>query len=622
MKRFKKSGMIIGLLLMAFGLVFAGCTPPGGDSSSEGPAATVSQTDYATVPITINDGEEGRITIGDEGNSFVVDVGGHNVEIRNGTTSTIMVGSTETGMCEVNGSYVECWIRMINRDPTDFMANAIMFGTGCIGCVAAIIDNADLSHGSPTHPVGGATTGLAIEINGLGMCYVEDGTFVGEPPPFTVNGCETYNIPSGTIKPFQMLHPECGMRAVRWDFGGQPERFGFEATVMADFITADPLADGRYDFADRATWYLILVDLLDANPALVRYDFGSWKRSNVLAGWGAASNGVTLAENTYFSVNIALDYSDRIESQFMGVPDAGSRNLFTLNNPNGYEYYNLTAALIKYNPHAVGRVMVNGIKGAPQKTGSLYPCAFTTFNLCQDSLDESSDHLDPITGLNTTFNDDGWISVYRSIREDFFYYKAGNYGPPAVQFYGTDGGGAIGMTSANYVLREGGHNGVAEINRAFLGGTITWKNNAAYTLGYGATQSAMTQQGPDVAPESTPNMFHFYTLPGASGTSSEFSIQSFASFTYFMMAHTGGDGIIPGGVQGSTGADEWTDYCAPFDVPFCTDGDRCCDPGKLMADYVIFQGVENANPAILQSGEVIPGEYGGAQGWNVYVCVQ
>jgi hypothetical protein len=614
MKRFVNGGKIVGLMLLAAGLIFAGCAGPngtGGSSESSAPAAV--QNSYGAVPISL-DPKTGDFSIGaGDGLSDITMVAGHTVEIKNGSTS-IVAGKGNCGAGGGTGD-VHCWIKIINRDSDELMANVFLTGSKCKNCGTATMDNADNVNGDTTKPIGG--TALSVPINGNGFCFAEDGKFPSKRP-FNFYGCSTVFTP-GSYKPVQMLHPSCGQRTEMFDFGNQVAKYSFYASVAAQYFPWNPLGpdltpktgddDARYNFQNYTTVYMILTDFNTAPSGKALYALGSWKRSNILAGYnpaGGAVSGVSLVPGTYFSVNVAVEAPDRIESYMMA-----DKNLFP-SNPNGYEYYNQSAIMFRYNPAAVERVKAVH-KGFAYGAGAKYPC-YTAGN-CTATGSELYQHLDVIVDNTNSLYGVGWIAFYRSIPENFILY-GGNAFSLSVDYL-TDNGGKIHITKSAYACRECGHKGFAKVNHAFVGGSIKWSNT-------NPANPAMTQDGIDAAPENTINIYHFFTR-GADvvgnimhGRGSEFRADTFGSYTQFNLVHTNST-LFPGGTKGAP-SDDWTDYCAPF---YVGGGNiHYCKPAEPVASYAVYQGVENQSPLILQGGEAVAGSKGGIQTWGVYVCIQ
>jgi hypothetical protein len=218
MKRFVLYGHISAVILIALGLMFAGCAGPGGNGdSAEGAAPADAQSSYGVIPISVNGGN-GDLTIGSQadGLSDVTTVSGHNVEIVSGSTS--IVGGK--GNCSGIMGDVKCWIKLINQDPSSAMYNVSLNADSakkCINCGTAVFNNADNVNGDTTRVVGGGNKDTPIP--GSGFCYVENGDFKLSHMPFNQMGCSTYSNPQGHSMPMQVLHPACGQRSELLDFG-------------------------------------------------------------------------------------------------------------------------------------------------------------------------------------------------------------------------------------------------------------------------------------------------------------------------------------------------------------------------------------------------------------------
>jgi hypothetical protein len=611
MKRFASDGRILALILIAVGLMFAGCAAPsenGGSAESAAPADI--QSSYGVVPISINGGN-GALTIGSQadGLSDVTTVGGHNVEIVSGSTS--IVGGK--GTCSGIMGDVKCWIKLVNKDPSSGMYNVSLnadSAKNCINCGTAVFNNADNVNGDTTRAVGGGN--IDTPILGSGFCYAEDGNFGGNKP-YNAQGCSTYYTPSNSYKPIQTLHPACGQRSELLDFGNPADptaRYTFWASVSATYFPWNPVGadgvpntaddDARYDFQNYTTVYMIIADLANVNPGSGRYLWGSWKRSNVLAGWGSPGNGsgTNLAAGTYFGVNVAVEAPDRVENYYM----ADVQHLTS--NPRGYEYYFIHSIFFRYNPFVIERVRATH-SGQPIKSGAQDLCA--TPALCQVLGYESNSHLEPVADGSNSFYGFGWVALYRWEQSDSFYY----YAAYSSQDYNTDAGGVIHIAQSAKVCQECGQKGFAKMNRAFLGATI-------YSTNTSAAKPAFTRDGPDPAPENTIMVYHFFVKSNAApGLSSELKVDTFATYTQFQWAlHTSQTSLLPGGIFGG----DWIDYC----YPFYTGGGNVhyCQMPFVPANYVVGQRLEKMNPNILQSGESVTGGAGGIQAWNTYVCVQ
>jgi len=621
MKRFVKNGKIVGLMLMALGLVFAGCAGPGGSGgSSETAAPATTQNSYGAVPISVN-GENGDLTIGSgSGLSDLTLIAGHTVEIVNGSTS--ITGGV--GKCTGSAGDIKCWIKLINRDPSFGMYNVSVsadpLALGCINCGTAVFNNADLVGTTPTRVVGGPNVDTPI-LNS-GYCYAEDGEFGGNPP-FNAKGCST-NFTVGTNpKPIQVLHPRCGQRAEMLDFGNPAAptaRYTFWASVSADFLPWSPFGadgirgtgddDARYDFENYTTVYIILAGMTNDRPG--RYIMGSWKRSNAIAGYGAPGNvsGTNLTPGAYFGVNVAVEAPDRLENYYMADVQHMS------SNPHGYEFYILSAIFFRYNPFVVERVRNAAHAGKTYiKPQARDMCFVYPNSPCGNTLNyQSYSHLEPVADGGNSFYGYGWVALYRNVDLQLFGY----YATGAATTYHTDNGGLIHINTGAKACQECGQKGFAKMNRAFLGGTISSANTSA-------AKPAFTRDGPDAEPEQTVMVYHFYVKNNTVGKGSEIRADVYSTNTQFQFElhpYPEKSTLVPGGFNL-----DWADYCWPFNLAPGAQGivRYCPKPFVWTSNITVFQSKERMNPAIHQSGESVSGpsgSFGGIQAWSTYVCVQ
>jgi hypothetical protein len=349
---------------------------------------------------------------------------------------------------------------------------------------------------------------------------------------------------------------------------------------------------------------MILADVANTHPG--RYVMGSWKRSNIIAGYGSPGNvsGVNLAPGAYFGVNLAVEAPDRLENYTM----ADMRHLTS--NPQGYEYYSMGEILFRYNPFVIERVRALSHPGQDYLKNQAQDLCFIYPNIpCGNTPNfQSYSHLEPVEDLSNAYYGFGWVGMYRAIAEDFIYYAS-----TTTIGYQTDAGGVINIAPGAHVCRECGQKGFAKINRAFLGATVTANNTSA-------SKPAFVPDGVDAEPENTWMVFHFFVKSNAvAGMASEIRASSFATYTQFQFAiHTSQTSLIPGG---PLMAIDWDFYCYPFDL---SGGaiQYCSTPLGWSSSLVIFQGLERMNPNILPSGEAVTGNSGGVQTWSTYVCVQ
>jgi len=603
MKRFEKMGKIAGLMLLALAFVFAGCQGATDSSSSGGDNGAAVSTNAAQISV---DPQAGTATVGTDGLAEGVTVSGHNVDILNGAS---LGGDGCQGGA---GGDLQCWIKIINRDPNMMMTNVFMNHANCKNCVGAQLDNADLCGAGNTCKDVPPAPDVATAPNGSGYCFAEQGQFFpANRKPWDVMGCDLQPSPAGQTKPFQVIHPKCGAKSVMYDFGNQVSLYTFYGTVTATYLPWNPVGangapgggddDARYDFQNYTTVYLMLADFANKVGPNLNYSRGAYKRSNILAGYSSTGvkSGATVVAGSYFSVNVAVEYPDRIESQVMGDPA-------TFNAATGYEYYGTYAVFFRWDPNVVSPVSANRAGGV--FTGVRLPCQ--TQAQCDAALYQWSQHLsvfNPATnGLIDTTN--GFIYFYRQIKEDFAAYTGSSGGP--LWSYRTDNNGIIKLGGGRN--REGGHVGVAIWDRAFLGGTL------AYTVSPAAA-GGRVQQGADADPELNLLNYHFWVKTGTSGKGSPIRVDTFAGFTTFLLDHTG----LTFYPSGTGVAADWASYCAPYSPGHANATDQHCDPVKTQADYAVFHGTENGRTGLPeQYGEATTPGDSATQNWSVYICVQ
>jgi len=612
MKRFVKNGKIVGLMLMALGLIFAGCSGAGGSGgSSETAAPATTQGSYGAIPISVNGGN-GDLIIGAEGGlSDITMVAGHTVEIIN--------GSTGAGKCTTGGGPggdIKCYIKLINRSRNVGMYNVSVNANpakACVNCGTAVFNNADNVGGTPTRVIGGPN--IDTPILNSGYCYAEDGNFKAGAP-FNAAGCGL-QYTTANNKPIQSLHPQCGQRTEMLDFGNPAapgSQYTFWASVSATYFPWNPNGlngvrgggddDARYDFQNYTTVYIILAGMTNDRPG--RYLFGTWKRSNAIAGYGAPGNvsGANLTPGSYFGVNIAVEAPDRVENYYMAdITHMAS-------NGHGFEYYTLLGVFFRYNPFVIERVRNATHTGkAYIKPGAKDMCWNYPNTPCATTPNyESYAHLDTLADGSNSFYGFGWIALYRIPEMDFAYYTQG-----ATTTYRTDGGGAIQLLTGHNVCKECGQKGFAKMNRAFVGGAINGTNTST-------AMPAFTRDGPDADPEQTVMVYHFYVKNNTVGKGSEIRTDVASTNTQFafeLHAYPQKPTYVPGGFY-----NDMNDYCYPFDLPGASYATSYCQSPQVIANLIVAGGKEKMNPAILQSGESITGGQGGIQSWNTYVCVQ
>jgi hypothetical protein len=612
MKGFFKSGKWMGLIVV--GLLFAGCYG-GGDSSSEGAVDTGSQAAAVSVPITV-DPMNKTLTIGDGG------LGKGSGTTHDGHAITLVNGATSLPTCTGAGADVQCWIRIQNNDPSMYLSNGILWAHSCFNCVTAQVDNADMQAGVPLGDcvgTGGDTgCGGSIEIDSAGYCIVEDGQYVTKSQPYNVTGCRTRETATSGIKPPQMLHPECGTIAYLWDFGLQDAKYNFWGAIVGDWFPQDPTGDGRYDWTDRSTYYIMATDLNNNSGTgpdqwggtangQAWINVGSHIRSNVLSGWNASGSN-SLAEGRYFAVSVAVEYPDRIESQAMG------NNMVNLD----YEYYVAYGYIMRYNQNVVQEIASANLTaigvGTQVVRGARFHCTAnqaSSPNLACDGNWAAYEGLGELTfGTASDYRGVGWVALSRGLASNFEYNAAiQKWGGGSVIMKGgvpaTSGGWLGGPMAYLINPKAAGHHGVAHFDWALA--SATFYNSAA-----------IIQEGPDSAPEMPLSLYYFQVLYGTSGLGSEFWMDMMATGTAFNIYHTNGT-VYPSGNQ--MGTDDWTSYCSPPQGGF----PMGCDGGLPMTFYDVHAGLELSNLNIGHSGPSAKGGDdfgGGVQQWSAHICVQ
>lgn len=576
------------LTVFFFSFLSSGC---GGPSSEEGPSADpVGNHGDFVIPMEMRDG---NLIIGDGSGAAVANIAGHTVEVRNGDTG-----------CFAGGDVAKCWIRVINRDTDEYMAN-VWFKLGhCTTCLTAVLDNADALLGDTIHPMTqlDGNLGAVSPINGGEFAVVEDGDY-HFPWPYNPHGAPWHTIPQGYKKPFQILHPSCGARSILWDFGGQTSSYRFYTALTAEYFPWKPWGpdgipgttadnDRRYDSVNRTTAYVMVTDLADKLSAVNKswYRIGSYARSNVLSGWNAVGSGrATLVDRQYFAVNVAVEFPDRLEQQVVGT-SVGFTN---------YEYYMQFAYLLHFDPKTVRRVTANGktAAGTVFSRGVTEICAVGSCG--NPALETYRGYEDP-TG-NTGYGW-GYILTYAPILiQEFSWLSYGS-------IYQTLNGDQVKVGINSAVPANFGHKGRAKINMA------------AATIANPAT--AVIQDGVDPAPDLPLAMYMFQVkLKGSgqlSGRGSDFWIDAFSGFTSYQFGYTNGT-LDPSGFFG--GSNDWFGYCWPMQAGKINNQDQGCNTALPPSAYIIYGSNENSNPAIHHSGWAVP-LYGAFQNWSAYICVQ
>lgn len=594
MKGFTKYGKLMGLMLLAMGLLFAGCQT-GSSSSDEGPVSSPQGTSDNWVPMEMT--ADGNLIIGDGSGSATATIDGHLVEITSDGNTACSGGDPSS-----------CWVRVINRDPDMYMSNVILLVSDCADCTSAQILNADVYAGSTTHLVGtDGSAGVPSDLNTAGWCVVEDGEFY-YPTPHNAYGCDKHANPSSSEKPYQILHPDCGARAVKIDFGNQAGNYGFYATVSAEWTQWRPVNDDTNGDITNfpatnidpalTTHFIMLTDIDDKMTAVNKawYDIGSYKRSTVLAGWSSAGNvsGVTMSESQYFGVNIAIEYADRIENQVMAAGDA---------NPD-FEYYTGFAFILRYDPFTVNRITSAGRvrTGGTMVTKDFQRMCAGTVE-CSDGKDTYTGFQDP--SVTTGYNDaDGYVFGYMFIEEKLF----GEFG--AGDSYMTVYGDHVTAFYSYVVPKHWGHKGCAHVNMTPSHGIPGMSDY----LGWIST--AVIQDPADPEPEMPYGFLFFKVKPGTAGRGSEFWTDQFGTYDMPILAHSGHT-YKPSGK--AVGTDDWLSYCWPMTPGYDNGTDQGCD-GVVDTELVSY-GNEQSNPDLKQSGQAVQGG-GMYQSWNVHICVQ
>jgi len=601
MKRYLDKGKWLGLILVAFGLLFAGCQGP---SSSEEAAATGS-SDVGGIPMAFNPATA-DLNIGDGGAGFVAPASyyGHTVEVKTGDSA-----------CYTHNDLTDCWVKVINRSENFAMANVKLWISYCPTCTTAQFDNVDftMATGATLHGTGSGDVGVArllVAPNKPGFGVVEDGDYQNYPLPFNVYGSPTHRTQSvGSGMPFQLLHPKCGQRSIRWDFGGQATNYKFFAWLKTDWVLYSPAGpdgipgngddDSRFNWADRTTKYIQVVtldDKISANPRRGWYRVGSYQRSTVLSGYGG--NGAnSLAAGRYFAVNVSAEYPNRLESYAMGVS-------------TNYEFYTALPHILRYDPNTIKRVTVAGktsATGTLLAIGAMRSCS--TVANCARGKDTYTGYTDPST--QTAF---GWGYIYTGVNMNAQLF---DFFAPAEQYQTFTNGVNASVAATSVIPAMMGHYGVARTVRP----QPATLNNA----------SQWVQTGVDAAPEAPMAMYYFrirsatgVQTPAAtfppfpagsyrpSGRGSEFLIDQFSGFETPQMRWTNKT-LTPSGY--AAGADDWASYCYPF---MSVDNQGCT--GAVQATSVVYGGKETSNSNIKQSGQAVV-NYGAFQFWPAFICV-
>ncbi len=615
MKRFFKTGKLMGLALVCAGLLFAGCMGP---SSSEDSVTPGDQANFESIPISYQDGQ---IIIGNGSGAATAVIGGHTVALEMGDTPTSGVGAESTG-----------WVRLVNLDSDEYMANAFVFTSACQTCVSARFDNADFIalDGTTCHLPGAGDTGCQQSINGGGYCYVEDGIYYSLGyEPFNEMGCAGSTVVT-MKKPFQAIHPECGSRSTIWDFGNQAGNYEFRATVTADYFPwDDPTTDSRYDFYDRTTFYLMATDLADnlsSAPNRGIYAIGNPRRSNVMSGYGASVANV-VSPGQYFAMAVGVEYPDRLEAQEVG-------NYYR--QQSGYFYYNQIAYVLRYNPFVLNVVTSQGnsqggtiVRGA--STRAVMPCENAT--MCNKHYPSYTQFELP-NALNTPGDTSaGWLAMYAATGEFETFNGFISAGSSAGRYY-TLYGGEMRMLSAGYMPAWAGDYGIANFIVPKSGVvSVYWPEERWMTTSatYTYYNVNINQQGADADFDLIMCLYFFKVQAGKSGLGASFFLDTFSGYTSIKQSWTKSFTDAATFYAKGFAGDGWNDPCYPFGgAAYLNDANQGCnDPAVPEMDYILrgAQG-ELSNYNIQHSGMATPrnvgtaANQGGYQQWPSHVCVQ
>lgn len=615
MKGFLKFSKLMGLMLLASGLVFAGCAQPGGNEED----AVAGGNGGFMIPITVNtSGSELTMEIGDGAGMAV------------GTWSGHQVGLANAAPCSGPALAATCTVRVTNLDPNYYMANTFISLSYCGDCDGSqTFSNADLSNGVTVFAAGGDAS-----INGADYCVVEDGKYVGYPAPYAQYGCTTVST-KGDPKPLQFIHPDCGTRDVKWDFAtASGTNFRFYANIAADWFPEVPLADPRFDFQNRTTYYLTLNSLQDDKIAAmankVWWRFGSYKRSSTHTGYGSGGGDYTPLDpakkpvgqkREYFALNVLLEAPDRMEQHAgMGYYDGTDLP----DNPVGpgmcaacfddYEYYTSISWVVRYDPtviKAAGTGTTTGAKvGTNIYAGGLSLCNSNLSSAHCDKRKPTFTGLDPITST-TNFGDlvsepYGWLFSYSAM--------------PAGKF--TWNGIGADYQFTNGAIVKGGYAGIWPVHAGHVG--FVKVNPVVATATYPITNwnatTAMIANGtPDPEPELGLGMYYFKLQSGTAGKGTQLYVDHWATENGPLINWTAG--TAHGGFNGAA-SDDWTAVCIPINASYNNPTDQGCGPfpAYTIADYFVYGQTESSNPLIRHSGMSVPNR-GGFQYWNVHLCV-
>jgi hypothetical protein len=613
MKGFETYGKWLGAVLLALGLVFAGCA--GGSGSDEGEVSPAASADGIPVYVDIPDSGDPVVNFGNpDGEAAVVVVNGHSLELSN---SEVYNANSVATTVDGPGGDGKVWVRVINRDSDEYMANVYLYAHGCSTCSTAQLDSAQMQGSSvvaATPCVNGCSSPVDIpQTNGMGdgagMCIVEDGQYDTIPFPYNEMGCKThlitYNQPGGQ-KPFQVLHPDCGTMAKVWDFGGQSGQYKFFAALQAEYFPWEPRndggaqLDGRMDFYNYTTAYLMICDLADNLDGVLGanadwYNIGSYVRSNTLAGWGSGGGKANLAKGQFFALNVAIEYPDRVEERVVGNHEA-----FT-----NYEYFKAWAVTLRFNPaviyHTDSGKINTGITVLAGGWGQVDIENQGGWSKSEDRWKGGGSLLQNVTH-DVTASSQGWISLgdQWSGSTQWTYMSA--------TYYETVMGGR-GWVPIAYGPGNMGHTGIAHIRVSPY--PAYFSAGAAYPM-----SAWIVQEGPDIDPDFNLHMLYFQVqnTAEATGAGSEFWVDTHAAATTYILRWTNNT-TFP-----THSADDFT-HCWPPPVS--------ASPCPAIPLYQ--NGInELTNPAISHTCKDCPAyldgggvkQQGSYQQWPVHICVQ
>jgi hypothetical protein len=527
----------------------------------------------------------------------------------NGHTVALASGDTFSSV----GGVHERWVRLINLDSNEYMANASVTinAASCPTCSGALFDNADMIIvGVNCNAAPPAAFGCSADIDtGAGYQYVEDGDFVTLPEPWNPKGA-TYqesrgvDVVIGAVR--QIIHPECGSVTTPWVFSNNDANYEFWATVTADYFPYGDMSDSRYDLADRTTFYAQVSDLTDAylgpgtgpNPLFYRRSWaqGTPARSNVLSGYGKEASNV-VAPGTQLGVMISLEYSDRFENDIVARPD------LVTDMASGYEYYIQVAAILRYNP-----AVITSVAGPNSYCFNTNYCGVNYQNYNGFNLNANSGGAPG----------DGWVAMTYGQGDTWTFSAFGSY----INYRTASGAQVYFSGNFSNLCQNCGQKGRAHLN-------VVPTLAATLTSGY-ALSTVWVQEGPDADPDQILALYLMTVDAGAaSGSGSEFWFDTYAGDTGLLSYHTKGSFWDSG-----RGSDDWTNYCYPMSGSYMDNFNQGCDPVDHPTQIIRASQGERANYEILHSGKATPrmsnlqnwgyprASVGHFQQWPAHICVQ